>query len=141
MRKHLVTAAMVGLIMTATAVPTWAMIGVAKPENPDLMVITSVEEKPAVDQDGTPLKEVKTIQTAEKIWYVTSPEEEAIVNSQEYRVVKGDSLWKIMRTIMKTKNPAEIARGVVEVSQLNHLHDANLIIEGSTLRLPQHLIR
>lgn len=141
MRKQLLVAAMVGLVVTATTIPTWAMVGVAQPEDPELYVITAVEGEPVIDAEAKPVEEVKEVQKANKIWYLTSPEEEVIVSGKEYTVVKGDTLWKIVKTMMKTKNPVEIARGVVEVSQMNHLANPDLILEGMTLQLPVHLIR
>lgn len=55
---------------------------------------------------------------------------------REHRVVKGDTLWGIVRHVTGATDTAEIQRHVDEVKKLNPDVDPDLIMPGDELKLP-----
>ena len=57
----------------------------------------------------------------------------------DYQIQKGDSLWKIAQQQYGLQSNNDIARAVEILAQQNGLADANLIIAGASLKLPENL--
>lgn len=150
MKRTLIAAVMTGLMFVATTTPAMALVGVAQPEDPDMMVITKIalpedeasipEERVTPSPDEVILLE-KDVPEGDLMWY-TNPVEMVPMNRHAvkgYVVKKGDSLWKIVSKSLKTTNSSEIARGVATVAEINNLSNPDVLFVGQDLTIPHEL--
>ena len=55
----------------------------------------------------------------------------------DYKIKRGDSLWKIVKKELKIDNNAEISKKVRDIAELNGLKNLNSIFVGQHLTLYQ----
>ncbi len=147
MKRGLMMVTMMAVIVVGSIVPTLAMVGVEKPEDPDMLVITAIEA-PIERVQVAPVDEVKVpgewvtlpapVAEDEKL---EQPDGEKILIcptgiEQTYSVTKGDTLWKISARLQNTTDPIQIVFGVEEMVFMNELSNPDVINLGDSLKVP-----
>lgn len=148
MKRKLITATMAAMMMASSAVPVMAMVGVEKPKDPEMGVITTIEvpaeQRPDVEilpVEGEKAKPVLYNKTPELANGQKVDEVEAYehANSRKYLVKKGDTLWNIAKKALKTEDVNQIQEGVKRIVDSNNLENPDVIYTGDRLNLPAGL--
>lgn len=131
MKRKLITATMATMMMVSSAVPAMAMVGAEKPENPDMMVITAIEQ--SVEQRPT----AKVLPAAEPVLY-TEPVAEPVLYAEPVAepVLYAEPVAQPVPEAILYNEPAELEKEpkVEKVETVEHYNSLKYLVKkGDTL--------